>query len=154
MSGFWGRYDYSVDAKGRLNIPAKFRKAMSPRANETFVVTRAHSGCLRAFPEDEWTKYSNEFFGRPENASNLKLMRVMANATSDSKLDAQGRISINTTQMQLAAIKSNIVLVGQGRFIEIWDTERYAAYEAAITQEEFDRLYEGSVSSNPPPVQQ
>jgi MraZ protein len=151
MSGFWGRFDYSIDSKGRLNIPAKFRKAMSPAANETFVVTRAHSGCLRAFPEDEWNLYSAELFGRPENAGNLKLKRIMADATSDSKLDVAGRISINQNQIKLANIRNSIVLVGQGKFIEIWDAEKYTTYQSSITQDDFDKLYEDSVSMNPKP---
>ncbi|HLX12368.1 MAG TPA: MraZ N-terminal domain-containing protein, partial [Bacteroidota bacterium] len=54
LSSFKGSYTYSVDSKGRINIPAKLRKYVSPDANDTFIVTRGFEKCLFVFPADEW----------------------------------------------------------------------------------------------------
>ena len=56
MSSFKGSYAYSVDSKGRFNIPAKLRKYVSPDANDTFVITRGYEKCLFVYPLDEWAR--------------------------------------------------------------------------------------------------
>jgi MraZ protein len=54
MSSFKGSYEYSVDNKGRVNIPARLRKYVSPEANDTFVITRGYDACLFVYPLDVW----------------------------------------------------------------------------------------------------
>ena len=66
MGQFHGRFDYSIDIKGRVNIPAKFRKTLSPNAGETFIICRAPDGCLRAYPRDLWENYEAELASRPK----------------------------------------------------------------------------------------
>src|SRR5664279_4885876 len=120
MSRFRGRYDYSIDSKGRVNIPAKFRKTLDPDANETFVICRAPNGCLRAYAQNVWNKYEDELAARPQTPETLKHQRLLYNSIADSTLDAQGRITVTPLQMQLAGLSKNVTLIGQNGYIELW----------------------------------
>ena len=86
MGQFHGRFDYSIDIKGRVNIPAKFRKTLSPNAGETFIICRAPDGCLRAYPRDLWENYEAELANRPETPQTLRHKRLLYNTISDSTL--------------------------------------------------------------------
>jgi MraZ protein len=143
MPGFHGRYDYSVDIKGRVNIPAKFRKALVPEAADTFIVCRAPGGCLRAFPQNAWHTYVAELTSRPETPETVRHKRLLYDTVSESTLDAQGRIMLMPNQMTIAGIKRDVTLVGQEYFIEIWDTARYAAYLG--DDADFDTIFFQSV---------
>jgi MraZ protein len=125
MSHFRGRFDYTVDEKGRVNIPAKFRKALNPAAAETFIVCRGVDNSLRVFPLDTWEKFEEEISSRPETPETVKYKRLLYSTVTDSMLDAQGRISLSPSQIEIASIKKNVTLVGMNSSIEIWDTDRY-----------------------------
>jgi len=145
MARFRGEYNYSVDAKGRVNIPAKFRKALSADADETFVVSRAPSACLRAYPLDSWEAQEDELRSRPQTPETIRHQRLLASTLSDSKLDSQGRVTLTQKQMAVAGIAKNVTLVGNFGYIEIWDTEAYEAYIGA--GDDFDEVFFQSVES-------
>jgi MraZ protein len=146
MSHFRGRFDYTLDEKGRVNIPAKFRKALNPAAAETFVVSRAFDNCLRAYPEDVWKKREEEIASRPETPETVRYQRLLYSSLSDSKLDAQGRITLNPSQMAIASIVKNVTLVGMNGFIEIWDTAKYNEFIGDGS--DFDKANYGSVQTD------
>jgi MraZ protein len=145
MSGFHGRYDYSVDAKGRLNIPAKFRKCLSPEAGETFIVCQAPDGCLRAFPQNYWNAYVAELNSRPETSETIGYKRKLYHTVSESTLDAQGRITLMPNQMAIAGIGRSVTLIGQEHYVELWDPARYAAY--LEKEKDFDTAFYQSVQA-------
>lgn len=145
MSRFRGRYDYAIDVKGRVNIPAKFRKALSPDANETFIVCRAPGGCLRAYAQDVWNKHEDELSSRPQTPETLRHQRLVYSTLAESTLDAQGRISLTTLQMKMVGLTKNVTLIGQNGYIELWDTDRFNSYVG--TQEDFDEVFFKSVES-------
>jgi MraZ protein len=125
VSGFFGKYDYSVDAKGRVNIPAKFRKALNPAAEETFVVVRAPGNCLRAYPKDAWDKYFAKISELSETPENLRLKRLLTGNMCESAFDGQGRIMLTPALMEIAHITKDVTLVGEGSYIELFDTASY-----------------------------
>jgi MraZ protein len=145
MSRFRGRYDYAIDEKGRVNIPAKFRKALSPDANETFIICRAPNGCLRAYAQDVWNKYEDELSSRPQTPETLRHQRLVYNTLAESTLDAQGRVSLTTLQMSMVGLIKNVTLIGQNGYIELWDTDRFNTYVG--NQEDFDEVFFKSVES-------
>ncbi len=147
MTRFLGRFDYSIDAKGRVNIPAKFRKAMSPEAAETVIISRAPGGCLRAYPRDEWANIEDDIISRPETPETLRLKRLLFSTISESVLDAQGRITLTPAQMAIAGITKEVTLVGQGNFIEVWDTAKCDASLEA-DDENFDAIFYEAVKSS------
>lgn len=143
MARFRGEYDYSIDGKGRLNIPAKFRRSLSPEANETFAICQAPNKCLRAYPQDAWERYEDELGSRPQTMEALRHLRLLRSTLTDSKLDAQGRISLSAKQITIAGINKNVTLVGNYGFIEIWDTETYREYIGS--GDDFDKAFFDSV---------
>jgi MraZ protein len=144
MSRFRGRYDYSIDAKGRVNIPAKFRKMLSPKADETFVLGLAPDGCIRAHPLDIWYSYEDKLAALPETPESTRLRRTIYNSISDSTLDAQGRITLTPIQISKTNIEKNVTLIGYPGYIEIWSTDRFNSYEQQL--QNFDNLYYSSVN--------
>lgn len=129
MSAFKGSYEYSVDNKGRINIPAKLRKYVSPEANDTFTVTRGFEKCVYVYPQDEWVKMENAIRQlSPMDAQHRFLKRVMLQHATESQLDAQARITIPKVLLQLAAIDSDVLILGQDEHIEVWNPNEYKKY--------------------------
>jgi len=139
MSRFRGRYDFSVDQKGRINIPSKFRKLLSPAAEETFVICRAPDGCLWAYPKDEWEKFEDSLMHMPISREVNKFQRMLQNTLTDCTLDKQGRISLTPLQMNISGINKDVTIIGRGNHLEIWATERFEEY--AGSGEDFDEVY-------------
>jgi MraZ protein len=128
MAKFRGRYDFSVDQKGRINIPSKFRKLLLPEAEETFVIFRAPADCLCAYPLDEWDRFAERLERLPNNPESDMFQRMIHQSLADSTLDGQGRISLTPFQMQIAGIEKDATIIGRGGFLEIWDPKRFEAY--------------------------
>ena len=105
--GFKGEYNHTVDAKGRLIVPAKFREALG----ETFVVTKGLDGCLFLYPNEEWAIIETKFRELP--------------LTADCEVDKQGRILLPAVLRDFAAIGKEVVLVGVLNRVEIWSKERW-----------------------------
>lgn len=145
MAGFHGKYDYSIDVKGRVNIPAKFRKSLAPDAADTFIICRAPNKCLRAYPQNVWSAYVAELNSRPETIETLTYKRKLYATVSESTLDAQGRIMLMPNQMSVAGITKEVSLVGHENYIEIWDTARYTEYLSG--DDDFDAVFFQSVQA-------
>jgi MraZ protein len=138
MARFRGRYDFSIDEKGRINIPFKFRKLLSPEAEDTFVISRGPDGCLWAYPKDEWEKFEESLDDVPETRESNKLQRVLQNTLNDSTLDKQGRISLTPLQMRIVGITKEASIIGRGKHLEIWDTRKF---EEHVGDEKYDDMY-------------
>jgi MraZ protein len=147
MARFRGRFDYCLDEKGRINIPAKFRKALNPSADETFVICRSPGGCLRAYAQDAWNIYEDELANRPQTPETLEHRRLLYNSISDSTLDAQGRIMLTPQQIKLIGLSKNVTLVGQNEYLEIWDTAAFDQRYSKGADDDFDRVFFQSVKS-------
>jgi MraZ protein len=145
MARFRGRFDFSIDQKGRINIPSKFRKLLSPEAEETLVISRAPDGCLWAYPKDEWEKFEETLDKMPVSRDANKFQRAIQNTLNDSALDRQGRISLTSLQMKIAGIDKNVSIIGRGNYLEIWDTRRFEEYTG--NGEDFDEVYYKTIRS-------
>jgi MraZ protein len=145
MARFRGRYDFSIDQKGRINIPSKFRKLLTPEAEETFVISRAPDGCLWAYPKDEWEKFEEMLDKMPVSRDANKFQRAIQNTLNDSALDKQGRISLTSLQMKIAGIDKEVSIIGRGSYLEIWDTRRFEEYTG--NGEDFDEVYYKTIRS-------
>ena len=135
MSSFKGSYAYSVDSKGRINIPARLRKYVSPEANDTFVITRGYDQCLYLYPQDEWTRLEQDI--RQLSSTNPKhrfFMRRLLEWATESQLDAQFRITLPKDILQFAGIENDVLIIGVLEHIEVWNPRIYEAY--LTTQEE------------------
>lgn len=129
MSSFKGSYGYSVDSKGRINIPARLRKYVSTEANDTFVVTRGYDQCLFVYPLDEWTRLEVEI--RQLSSTNPKhrfFKRRLLEWATESQLDGQFRIMIPRDLLQFAGIENDVLIIGVLEHIEVWNPRIYEAY--------------------------
>jgi MraZ protein len=129
MSSFKGSFGYSVDTKGRINIPSKLRKSVSPDANETFVITRGYEQCLFLYPLDEWTTLEQSIRQlSSSNAQHRFFTRTLLQYATDCTLDAQSRISIPKELLQFARISDQVLILGVLERIEVWNPELHQEY--------------------------
>ena len=129
MSSFKGSYEYSVDTKGRINIPAKLRKYVSPEANDTFVITRGFEQSLFVYPLDEWNKLEQSI--RQLSASNPKdrfFTRTLLQYATECQLDGQARITIPKELLQFASIESEVLVLGVLERMELWNPKVFQKY--------------------------
>jgi MraZ protein len=151
MSNFKGEYRYTADEKGRINIPAKFRKQLAPVARKTFVVTQGLDKCLAVYPLDEWEKYEQKLriLSTNKKVNRFYVRTIMAKAC-EIQYDHQGRIMVPVALLEYAGIKKEVIIIGVLEKIEIWDPAAYKNYfkKADLTFEDVaENLFE---PSNPP----
>ncbi len=119
---FMGEYNHTIDAKGRLIIPSKFRETLG---NE-FVITKGLEGCLFAFERYEFDAFIDKLVGASDLEANVrKIKRFFISGASEVELDKQGRILIPGVLREHAALEKDVVLAGVGGHIEIWDKEKW-----------------------------
>jgi MraZ protein len=118
-----------VDNKGRINIPARLRKYVSPEANDTFVITRGYEECLFVYPLDEWNRLEESIRHlSPTNSRHRFFMRALLERATESQLDGQFRISIPKELLQFAHIENEVLIIGVLEHIEIWNPRMYEQY--------------------------
>lgn len=129
MSSFKGRYSYSVDSKGRIALPAKLRKSVSPSANDTFIITRGFEQCLFVYPQDEWNKVE-EAVRRlsPSNPQHRFFVRTLLQWATDVQLDGQARITLPQDLLKFSGIENEVLILGVMERIEIWNPKIYEQY--------------------------
>nr|WP_330393079.1 division/cell wall cluster transcriptional repressor MraZ [Anaerostipes sp. 992a] len=122
---FMSEYKHTVDTKGRLIIPAKFREELG----ENFVLTRGLDGCLFVFPEKEWDLFQEKLRQLPVtfNKEARQYVRFFTTGAGMTQLDKQGRILIPQTLREFADIKKEAVIAGSLNKLEIWSKERWEA---------------------------
>ena len=129
MSSFKGSYEYSVDSKGRINIPSRLRKYVTPEANDTFILTRGYENCLFVYPLDEWNKLEESIRGlSATNAKHRFFMRTLLEKATESQLDGQSRITVPRELLQFASIETEVLIIGVLERIELWNPVVYKEY--------------------------
>ena len=133
LSSFKGSYSYSVDSKGRINIPAKLRKYVSPDANDTFIVTRGFEKCLFVFPADEWAKVEKDLRALSQyNPEHRAFIRTILELAFEDTLDSQARISLPQELRAYASIEGEVRIIGALEKIEIWSPAVYDEYKKGL----------------------
>jgi MraZ protein len=129
VPSFKGSYAYSVDNKGRINIPVRLRKYVSTEANDTFIVTRGFEQCLFLYPLDEWNKLEASI-GQlsTTNAQHRFFMRALLERATELELDNQSRLSIPRELLQFAGIENEVLIIGVLEHIEFWNPGMYEQY--------------------------
>ncbi len=135
---FMGEFQHSIDAKGRLIVPAKLRDKLG----EKFVVTRGLDGCLFGYPLPEWEKLEEKLNEMPLAKKDARtFVRFFYSAATECEIDKQGRINIPATLRTHAKLSKICVIIGVSNRIEIWDEERWNAFSAEA-EENFDEIAE------------
>jgi MraZ protein len=130
---FRGHYDYSLDAKNRLNVPAKFRAAFSSGV----VLAKALEPCVAVWAPDTFERWTESFLSNlnPVSPERRKLTRYFAGSSFDAELDSAGRVTLNTALLEHAGIQKDVVVVGNLDHIEIWDRDRWNDDQQALNSE-------------------
>jgi len=117
-----GEYEHSLDVKGRIIMPAKFRDDIGDK----FIVTKGLDGCLFAFSKDEWAKFEEKLSALPvSNKDARTFTRFFFAGAIDCELDKQGRFLISSALREFAGFNKDIVIVGMNSRIEIWSKEKW-----------------------------
>lgn len=121
---FLGEYEHSIDDKGRVAVPARFREEVA----EGIILTRGFDRCLQVFPRATWEvlrqRVSSLSVGN-EDVRNLR--RLLFSGAADLELDRQGRILIPQNLREYASLAEQVVVVGNDTYFEIWSGERWRA---------------------------
>ncbi len=118
---FMGEYNHTIDAKGRIIIPSKFREALG----DSFVVTQGLDGCLFVYPNNEWESFLTKLNSLPGSKEARQLQRYFLAGATECEVDKQGRILIPTKLRTTAALDKDVVFIGVLTKIEIWSKERW-----------------------------
>lgn len=119
---FMGEYSHSIDEKGRLIMPSKFRNELG----ETFVLTRGLDGCLFAYPKPEWNDLEEKLRSLPlTNKNARKITRFLVSAAASCEMDKQGRILVPTALREYAGLEKEVVVTGNLERVEIWDKTKW-----------------------------
>ena len=118
---FMGEYNHTIDAKGRLIVPAKFREQLG----EAFVITNGNDGCLNIYTREDWETFLEKLQLLPNNGDSRKLKRKLVAQANDVELDKQGRILVPPALREHAGLSKDVVLAGVIDKIEIWDKDRW-----------------------------
>jgi len=128
MPLFLGRFEYSVDDKGRLSIPARLREQLEKEGQEaTLIVTSIHSDYLSAFGANEFQELIASI-RESTDANSREILRRLASEAEICPLDKQGRVMLSPGLRQLAGIVRDVVVLGVAKRIEIWDRSRHKAH--------------------------
>lgn len=129
MAFFKGQELHSIDNKGRVNIPAKMRRSITPDANDTFTVLRGQDNCIVAYPLNEWKSYEEKFEDLNQyNSKNRYFLRTLLMWSEEVALDAQQRIMIPKKLLDFAGIENKVLIVGMVDHIEFWNPEKFEEY--------------------------
>lgn len=119
---FIGEYQYSLDAKGRVNIPAKFRQSLSEDSDNTFVITRGMDMCIWVYPLAQWRDIESNLRNLSSISTiNRTFVRNTARFASPSTYDKQGRISLTPSLIEYAGLSKDVLIIGMVNKIEIWN---------------------------------
>lgn len=133
---FMGEYNHNVDTKGRLIIPAKFRESLGER----FVVTRGLDGCLFVYDNSEWETFEKKLqtmlMGRKDSRNYARFFLAKA---SEVEVDKQGRILIPQKLREYAGLEKDVVMVGVGNRVEIWNKD---TWEDTINFDDMEEIAE------------
>lgn len=123
---FIGEYSHKIDQKGRLAVPAKFRREL----REGAIVTRGLDNCLFLYTKKEWDKMAEKLSRLPISQSNTRAFsRLMLAGAMDVEIDKQGRIIIPDYLRKFAGLSKNTVIAGLLNRLEIWDESKWEVYK-------------------------
>lgn len=139
-----GEYQHTIDEKGRLTIPSKFRDALSP----AFVVTRGLDQCLFVYPMEEWKVLEQKLKALPMMKAEARAFsRLLFSGATECELDKQGRVNIPNTLIDHAKLSKDCVVLGVSNKVEIWSKDVWETYFHS-SEESFNELAETLIDFN------
>jgi MraZ protein len=123
---FRGVAQLSLDSKGRLAVPSRYREALLVRCAGRLVITADFDKCLLIYPQSDWEPIQQKLMELSSLNPRIRgLQRQLVGHAEDIEMDAAGRVLVSPALREFAALEKNVVLVGQGNKFELWDKERW-----------------------------
>ncbi len=144
---FRGRFELSIDDKGRLNIPSRFRDVLKGRDDERLIITNDFDKCLVAYPYSEWLELE-------EKTSRLSMVsreakafqRFFISGATECSFDKQGRVLIPPVLREHAGLEKEIVVAGMVKKIEIWSKSQWES-ELSQSKDKFEQNFESMIKA-------
>jgi MraZ protein len=140
---FQGASSLSLDAKGRLSVPTRYRDVLVATASGQLTITKHPDGCLLVFPRPEWEKFRDRIAQLPMDAQWWK--RIFMGSAMDVEMDGTGRALVSPELRQAAGLTRDVLLLGMGPHFELWDKATYEAKEAEAKQSGMPESFKGFV---------
>lgn len=132
----YGRFEYNIDAKGRIFIPVKLREKLG----NSFIAATVLDPCVSLYSAEEWDSLLEKLTCAPM-AETRKLLRKVAQSAEDVTLDSQGRILLSKPLLAHARLEKPALIIGAGRRAEIWNPEVYEQTMADMTDEKAEEAF-------------
>lgn len=137
---FMSQYNHTIDAKGRLIIPSKFREQLG----DEFVISKGMDGCLFVYANEDWNAFEEKLRALPLiNKDARKFTRFFLAGACQVEVDKQGRILIASNLREFAGLEKDVVLVGVGSRIEIWSLEKWESMDSDNDMDDIAAAMEG-----------
>ncbi len=134
---FRGRFEHTIDAKGRTSLPAKFRDTLCDSAGGRFVLTTSLEPCLVAYPLAEWTRFEERLAALPQmDPSVVMLRRIYVSGAIECEVDKVGRVVVPQPLRAHAGLKREVIWAGMGRQLELWSKKRFESLVDQVLDDE------------------
>ncbi|MEA1981189.1 MAG: division/cell wall cluster transcriptional repressor MraZ [candidate division Zixibacteria bacterium] len=152
MGGFYGQYQTTLDAKGRIALPAKLRSVKRPSSKKTLlegnlILTKGLEGCLSLYPEVEWADMQSRLSSLNFTQKDFRFFsRRFYSSASTVSFDRSSRILIPSHLQKEADLQHDLLVIGVNNWIEIWNPDRYRYYLEQYSksyEEVAERLFSG-----------
>ena len=129
---FRGRYEHTIDPKGRLSIPSRYREELVARGITTLVLTEGDQ-CIWAFPLDEWEQVEERLRRHPQlSPERRSIVRVMVASAKECPVDRAGRTLIPPEFREFAGLKKDVMIAGALDWFEIWSRDRWTDHRQTL----------------------
>lgn len=124
---FYGEYQHSVDPKGRVIVPSKFREGLGER----FIITKGLDNCLFVYSLDEWGNLEAKLKTLPLSSKDARaFIRFFFSGATECEVDKQGRILVPSNLREYAGLEREIYIIGVSTRVEIWDKSKWETYSS------------------------
>lgn len=142
-SVFQGTSALTLDGKGRMTVPARHREALSAGADRQLTFTKSSAGCLWVFQGPAWEDFRRLLLGLPMQADGWR--RLFLGSAVDVEIDSADRVLVPAELRAWAALDKDVLLIGMGRRLELWDARRHALHEQELLASEMPEVVQSFV---------
>ena len=126
---FRGRYEHTIDAKGRTSLPARYRDVLAGMGERRIVITNALDACLNAYAMPKWLEFEEKLAKLPRfDPAVQRLKRLYVSGAVECEIDDSGRILVPPTLRDYAKLEKDVVWAGSGDYAELWDKKAWAKH--------------------------
>lgn len=148
MAYFSGEFECKLDAKGRMVLPSRLKNALPEANGNNIIITRGFEPCLVVYPQVEWNKVFSKVAGLNEFMPEFRnFQRNFFRGNTEVELDNNGRFLVPKTMLKFAQLEKDVVVVGMGNRMEVWNPDLYNQFLISDS-DEFSKLAQKYLGEN------